>query len=337
EENNYYPFGLKHEGYNPLAGNPSYKYKYNGKELQETGMYDYGARFYMPDIGRWGVSDGKGELYLSKSPYNYANNTPINAIDPDGNLVIFINGMHTGEGGSSKYWTSSMITGHLSVAGGQWMPMYRRFDMEVMNHFNDYNAIYRDGGLGGAKNLVSQFLFGSFSNSSLSSSNRISSGYNQGLRDAKDIIANLAKDSTTGEIIETIKIVTHSMGGAYGKGYTTALLDYAKKHGLEKQVKITLVADFDPFQAGELTANPKVHTLQFTNKDKKGRKDSDGLGGLANEVENGLPMGNHTENTSDAAHSIMSFFGNISQLQQGTYEWNGGNWICTSCNDKVTP
>nr|WP_317127608.1 MULTISPECIES: RHS repeat-associated core domain-containing protein [unclassified Chryseobacterium] len=32
----------------------SYKnYKYNGQELQETGMYDYGARMYMPDLGRW--------------------------------------------------------------------------------------------------------------------------------------------------------------------------------------------------------------------------------------------------------------------------------------------
>ncbi|MBW8361446.1 MAG: hypothetical protein K0M56_04590 [Kaistella sp.] len=28
-----------------------FNYKYNGKELQETGMYDYGARMYMQDIG----------------------------------------------------------------------------------------------------------------------------------------------------------------------------------------------------------------------------------------------------------------------------------------------
>ena len=90
EENNYYPFGLKHEGYNGLAGNPSYKYKYNGKELQETGMYDYGARFYMPDIGRWGVVDNKAEKYNFMSPYNYAANNPVMFVDPDGNEIIFV-------------------------------------------------------------------------------------------------------------------------------------------------------------------------------------------------------------------------------------------------------
>ena len=85
EENNYYPFGLKHEGYNELnTGTAAYNYKYNGKELQETGMYDYGARMYMPDIGRWGVVDPLAEKMPSWSPYAYGFNNPIRMGDPTG-------------------------------------------------------------------------------------------------------------------------------------------------------------------------------------------------------------------------------------------------------------
>ncbi|WP_223607293.1 DUF6443 domain-containing protein [Chryseobacterium sp. OSA05B] len=84
EENNYYPFGLKHTGYNSAPNSSSYNYKYNGKELMAMGMYDYGARMYMPDIARWGVVDPLAEQYRRWSPYNYAMNNPINFIDPDG-------------------------------------------------------------------------------------------------------------------------------------------------------------------------------------------------------------------------------------------------------------
>lgn len=85
EENNYYPCGLKHEGYNTImSNNPAYKYKYNGKELQETGMYDYGARFYMPDVGRWGVVDPLAEKAPGWTPYRYGFNNPIKYTDPKG-------------------------------------------------------------------------------------------------------------------------------------------------------------------------------------------------------------------------------------------------------------
>ncbi|MEJ8606430.1 hypothetical protein JSO56_05765 [Riemerella anatipestifer] len=85
KESNYYPFGLEHTGYNGLLGNQSYNYKYNGKELQtEIGMYDYGARFYMPDLGRWGVVDGLSEGRPNMSPYRFSFNNPVNSIDAAG-------------------------------------------------------------------------------------------------------------------------------------------------------------------------------------------------------------------------------------------------------------
>ncbi|WP_336619760.1 RHS repeat-associated core domain-containing protein [Chryseobacterium sp.] len=80
--NNYYPFGLLHNY--TVTSTQVYQYKYNGKELQETGMYDYGARMYMPDLGRWGVVDPLAEKMPSWSLYAYAFDNPIKYTDPDG-------------------------------------------------------------------------------------------------------------------------------------------------------------------------------------------------------------------------------------------------------------
>ena len=94
DENNYYPFGLKHKGYNeavsPLGNSVANKWKYNGKELMDDldlAMYDYGARFYDPAVGRWFTPDALAEKYYDQSTYTYTLNNPILFVDPDGNQV----------------------------------------------------------------------------------------------------------------------------------------------------------------------------------------------------------------------------------------------------------
>ncbi|MBF04855.1 MAG: type IV secretion protein Rhs [Flavobacterium sp.] len=87
-ENSYYPFGLRYDNYNNTSNlQPNYKYKYNGKELQdELGLnfYDYGARNYDPAIGRWMNIDPLAENSRRWTPYNYAYNNPMYFVDPDG-------------------------------------------------------------------------------------------------------------------------------------------------------------------------------------------------------------------------------------------------------------
>ena len=90
----YYPSGLPWA--TTTADNPSMQpYKYNGKEFDEMNgwdTYDYGARGYYPASGRFMTVDPHAEKYYSISPYAYCMGNPVNAIDPDGRLVIFING-----------------------------------------------------------------------------------------------------------------------------------------------------------------------------------------------------------------------------------------------------
>lgn len=57
------------------------------------GLYDYGARFYDPQIGRFTTQDAFAEKYINVNPYQYALNNPFKFIDINGDsIAMFKNG-----------------------------------------------------------------------------------------------------------------------------------------------------------------------------------------------------------------------------------------------------
>lgn len=241
--------------------------------------------------------------------------------------MIFINGFNTGDGGTAHYWRT-----YEKRQTGTWNdhddnhnysgPVYGMvetyaFDTKVMEHFNDGNSLYRDGALGSGVTA-----------SNLFSTDRESWGKSQGQIDAKTIIANLARDPSS-NIIESIKIVSHSMGGAYAKGYIKALVEYVKANPKLAQGLSITEYDFAAFQQNKLSAVDGVPLFQF---DNEGDEVVGGIVGKAtgshHAKEKGREENGSNDNVNpDGGHSIMDFKQAIQGLTEGTYKFIDGQFV----------
>jgi RHS repeat-associated protein len=91
EESHYYPFGLKHSGYNNYlltSGNTeAQKYKYQGQERQdELGLNwdSFKWRNYDPALGRFMSIDPLAEKYSKWTPYAFAGNQVVHSRELEG-------------------------------------------------------------------------------------------------------------------------------------------------------------------------------------------------------------------------------------------------------------
>lgn len=106
EENNYYPFGLKHKGYN---GNivSEHNWKFQGAELNESlglNLYEMDYRSYDPAIGRFTSIDPV--VHHSMSTYTAFDNNPVFWADPSGADAVYNwdNGKYEDENGKNVSW-----------------------------------------------------------------------------------------------------------------------------------------------------------------------------------------------------------------------------------------
>ncbi|MBB2147396.1 hypothetical protein [Pedobacter gandavensis] len=187
---------------------------------------------------------------------------------------------------------------------------------------------YYDGAIGGWFNTMESMFVPQADN--LISGDRYNMGKIQGSKDAEAIISSLTR--TGGVITESLKIVSHSMGGAYSKGFVQAIIDYAVKHPeLSRGLKISQF-DMDPLQAAQLNAIPGVHTEQYThNAKKKGVKNlnriADGKQGGLDNAQGKKDGNSYNEDSNKTDHSIMTFINDIGNMQEGKYMLINGKWV----------
>ena len=221
--NDYYAYGgLTADS----RGQDRNRYKHTGKELvTDLGLnsYDFTARWQYPMAGRFDVPDALAGKTPWNSPYSFCGGDPINFVDPTGNIILFING-YIGFGSpeaGAPYWNGEKSG---FVKGAE-------------HYFHDKN-IY----------------FVAVEHSALSTAGqRIDAGREYGAKHLSEISGNLSAG-------ETCKIITHSMGAAYGEGVAQILIE----NGIEVEQMIHL----NPFQAGDIesvSAEYNTTTIDYQN------------------------------------------------------------------------
>ena len=146
-------------------------------------------------------------------------------------------------------------------------------------------------------------------------------GRQYGRDKAGELIRHLNRKD--GIIIEPLRIVSHSMGGAYAQGLAESIAEYALNHPDKcKGLKISEY-DFDPYQANTLSPIEGDDRHQYIHKNPKQGQNS----GLANQREQGLDADHYHNNEEMGDHSISSFSAEIEKLPEGHYVFDGEKFV----------
>ena len=128
----YYPFGWVMPGRE--GSSDHYRYGFNGKEIDSEvsgsgNSYDYGFRIYNPRLGKFLSVDPLTATFPFYTPYQFAGNKPIAAIDLDGleEKIVIYNYDKYGEVQSIEKTTYNNVEDYGPLGNGVYM-VHKRAD-----------------------------------------------------------------------------------------------------------------------------------------------------------------------------------------------------------------
>ncbi len=126
----YYPFGA------PITGRSyssmEYRFGFNGKEGDnESETQDYGIRIYDGRLGRFLSVDPLAKMYPELTPYQFASNTAIQAIDLDGLEAFIVHGTTQTQTGVN--FTAGAVSQFKRITGNSKVDDKFRWNAPVYN------------------------------------------------------------------------------------------------------------------------------------------------------------------------------------------------------------
>lgn len=222
----YYPFGLEMKGRS--FSDEKYRYGFNGKEKDNSfasdNSYDYGFRIYNPSIAKFLSVDPLTKSYPMLTPYQFASNTPLQAIDLDGLEAYFVHGTTS----NNRRWINN---------GDNRQPKENTKQLLRVSGNNTYNGTFKWGG----------FL-------------NWGNGYSNNKEDRRAAAIKLVShimSSANGK--EDITIVGHSHGGNVAIQAVPLLRKALDDNGF-KDVKINIITVSTPADNSKGSSeNPETH------------------------------------------------------------------------------
>ena len=258
----YYPGGMTMPGRSYSSGS-GYQYGFNGKRKDneiygEGNAYDFGARIQDPRLMRWLSVDPLQADYSGLSPYCYVMNSPLSAVDPDGKLVLFIGGLRLWQGARDQKGGAP-----LSGTMGGKTAIYKE---DVYKYWSSYG---KNNSFNNSTSIDNRFMeaIGDenayYTSGSSTWNSQASDRSADGIKKAEMFHSMVQSGEITLENNESIKIITHSQGGAHGEGFAKQLMSYTGTDG-KPLYNIEVIYNITPHQPLDITNPANVRGVQYS-------------------------------------------------------------------------